>query len=1030
MRMKHLTAFLLLFISYFNLSAHQGLDSTFGSNGKISWKPLQQIQGSKIKLLPGLHQTQHPYTFYGICEVDGNQNLFVQRVTEDLSPDTSFTKDGIQYYPITLPNTLKFATRDAESNLIFVGTDIVQGKKVIAVYKYTAAFKPDFTFGNAGVVHKNMGFQDDEPTDIFIQTDGKIGISFIDRITSDPKMLRLTAQGNLDSSFGNQGVFQFQSLQTMDAMKLALLPTGKIVMGLSHLLNSTYKTALLCLQPNGQLDSSFGNSGLNYLNLGTGHESILKMWPNKWGGIAVLANAKLNGQNNRILFQLQANGSINQGFGNFGICILGENLVGIESFYTDSNSIGLQTGRHLFQISDSGALVSSKILPKEGTLFPLVNKWVQWGTTDYAAHSTLNRSLFKQNFDLDSLSNPGPEIKLGSKFAFSPNGLFAQEGLHEKMLLAFGGEDYDKGYIRLMLLDSTALPNQEFEAAKLPVFPIRSSANYTSIAVAWQTDSSFFFAMRDSQQIHVYSISTQGKILSQFTIQGASGSSIPLKLATYPNQDKFLLAFKGIKRYSGNGQEDSSFSFDYSGAVHAIKINRNETILAGLDTSLCLIQSDGKLAGDFGKNGHVSTSILARFGWQNLKCTQIQQYADGSNYLLNFSTDYQASSVSKMRVTRVLSMDMFGKTTQVVFENNTPFELGYEYHLQACSGKNFLLTEKFKGTNLTNRLLLFNHTKQDTSFAKETWGRVQVPCNFHQLSSFSKGRIVRTFLADNEFQFSRYLVSETQGPLVFPTAIIASKTTPGFGDTISLKPNFTNLNTSYTWDIEPKHFRFIKGTTKNDALCWIELLKPGSYTVKLTSKQEEDSSQIQQTDYLTLVHQLEFSSSKNDPGVNVVFQLSSQVSGNVKAYQWTLNPPNSRFMNGTDSSSKNPYLVLTEPGWYTLSLKVNYPDTAITLTKKNFLYAIPSGLNSWNNKSEIEYWPNPTHKDVWLYLKPGQQVNWIQVRDVEGRAYPTTSVWENESIRLSLPEPHGSYLISIKTSSDELHTIKVLKLPN
>lgn len=1028
--MKPLPIILLLLLCYFQVSAYQGLDSTFGTKGKIAWKPLQQIQGSKIKLLPDLHQAQHPFTFFGICEVNGIQNLFVQHVTEDLSPDTAFTKDGIQYYPITFPNTLQFAIRDSGSNLIFVGTDNVQGKKVIAVYKYTAAFKPDSSFGNAGVVNKNMGIQDDEPTDIFIQADGKIGISFIDRIASDPKMLRLTAQGNLDSSFGNQGIFQFQSLQSMDAMKLALLPSGKIVMGLSHLLNSTYKTAMLCLQPNGQLDSSFGNSGLNYLNLGTGHESILEMWPNKWGGIAVLANAKLNGQNNRILFQLQANGSINQGFGTFGICILGQNLVGIESFFTDSNSIRLQTGRTLFQISDSGTHVASKLLPREGTLFPLVNKWVQWGTTDYTSYSTLNRSVFKQNFDLDSLANPGPEIKPGSTLIFEPNGLFAQDSRNEKMLLAFGGKDFDKGYIRLMLLDSTATSNEEFESAKLPIFPIRSSTNYTSIAVAWQTDSSFLFAMRDSQQISVFSLSTNGKILSQFFIEGASGYGIPLKLVTYPNQDKFLLAFNGIKRYSGNGQEDSSFSFDYSVAVHALKINRNETILAGLDTSLCLLQPDGKLASDFGKNGHVSTSILARFGWQNLKCTQIQQYADGGAYLLIFSADYQASSVSKMRVTRVLRMDMFGKTTQVVFENNAPVELGYEYHLQACSGKNFLLAEKSSSTNSTNRLLLFNHTKQDTTFAKETWVKAEIPCNFHQLSYFNKGRIVRVFLLGNEFQFSRYLVTETQGPLVFPTAIIASKTTPGFGDTISLKPNTTNLNTSYTWDIEPKQFRFIKGTTKNDALCWIELLKPGSYTVKLTSKQDEDSSQIQQTNYLTLVHQLEFSSNKNDPGVNVVFQLNSQVSGNVKAYQWMLNPPTHRYMNGTDSSSKNPYLVLTEPGWYTLSLKVNYPDTAITLTKKNFLYAIPSGLNSWNNKSEIEYWPNPTNKEIWMHLKSGQKINSIQVRDIEGREYPTTYSWENESIRISLPERHGAYLLSIKTSSDELHNIKVLKLPN
>ena len=127
----------------------------------------------------------------------------------------------------------------------------------------------DLAFGRGGKVTTDFTASNDIANAAALQADGKIvavGIRFvgISAATGDFVVARYNTDGSIDRTFGNRGSVVTDFGMTESASAVAIQPDGKIVVA-----GGTYPTfpflgfyALARYNPDGSLDTTFGNSGL------------------------------------------------------------------------------------------------------------------------------------------------------------------------------------------------------------------------------------------------------------------------------------------------------------------------------------------------------------------------------------------------------------------------------------------------------------------------------------------------------------------------------------------------------------------------------------------------------------------------------------------------------------------------------------------------------------------------------------------------------------------------------------------------
>ena len=140
---------------------------------------------------------------------------------------------------------------------------------LLTVNAFGAAGDLDLTFGRSGKVTSDFGASNDIANAATLQADGKIvtaGIRFvgISASTGDFVVARYNTNGTIDKTFGQGGRVVTDFGMTESASSVAIQPDGKIVVA-----GGTYPTfvflgfyALARYNPNGSLDTSFGNGGL------------------------------------------------------------------------------------------------------------------------------------------------------------------------------------------------------------------------------------------------------------------------------------------------------------------------------------------------------------------------------------------------------------------------------------------------------------------------------------------------------------------------------------------------------------------------------------------------------------------------------------------------------------------------------------------------------------------------------------------------------------------------------------------------
>ena len=227
---------------------------------------------------------------------------------------TSTSMDNAQDI-VSLPN----------GQMVFCGTSGTSGNLEMCIGKMNADGSMDLTFGTNGYyIFSNSGGSD-FAYDMEVLSNGNILVAGALSITAaNPKwaMICLNPNGTLNTSFGTGGVFSIDIDSGEDyARKILLTPTKIILDGNTKVPGfSTNRLAVVRCDYNGVLDTSFGSGGLNILNNG-GSNTCWSATQGATGDIILAGDAYISNVYYPMLAKFNASGGIATTFGTAGVWV-------------------------------------------------------------------------------------------------------------------------------------------------------------------------------------------------------------------------------------------------------------------------------------------------------------------------------------------------------------------------------------------------------------------------------------------------------------------------------------------------------------------------------------------------------------------------------------------------------------------------------------------------------------------------------------------------------------------------------------
>ncbi|PKN92282.1 MAG: hypothetical protein CVU44_14165 [Chloroflexi bacterium HGW-Chloroflexi-6] len=250
------------------------VDTGFGVNGQ---KTFPNNSGSVAAQAP-----DGKIIVVGECDLDGyipEKGINIARLLENGTFDPTFNGGSPACRSARLSLPLLFIhdiaiQKDGKilvmATSIFVG-DGIGGYSILARFNIDGSL--DATFGEEGVRHAEQplpGSSSVRWSELVLQPDQSILITGTVSNWRDPSdlpiylvVIRLTASGQYDPSFGEKGYFIYQGPdQISRAYTITRQKSGRIIIGGEEKIGGSIRYFLMGITPNGTLDSTFGDSGV------------------------------------------------------------------------------------------------------------------------------------------------------------------------------------------------------------------------------------------------------------------------------------------------------------------------------------------------------------------------------------------------------------------------------------------------------------------------------------------------------------------------------------------------------------------------------------------------------------------------------------------------------------------------------------------------------------------------------------------------------------------------------------------------
>ncbi|MEO0312682.1 MAG: hypothetical protein RIQ89_2339 [Bacteroidota bacterium] len=254
--------------------------------------------------------------------------------------DSTFSFDGIQVanFSTSADQGLGMAIQ-TDGKIVVVGSSFLNGSFDCTALRLLPDGMIDNTFDNDGKVSINLSNTNDIAYAVTIQSDGKIilaghksGLNI-----SDFMIIRLNSNGSLDTSFGNAGIVTTDEAGNNDIPSaIALQPDGKILVA-GHTQIGVQNDFMVCRYlTDGTLDSTFNANGKKIFPVGPNNDLCQALKLQADGKIVLAGNAAYPGaqSNNFATARLLPDGSLDTTFNSTGIAV-------IDFYNTDEEAYGL-----------------------------------------------------------------------------------------------------------------------------------------------------------------------------------------------------------------------------------------------------------------------------------------------------------------------------------------------------------------------------------------------------------------------------------------------------------------------------------------------------------------------------------------------------------------------------------------------------------------------------------------------------------------------------------------------------------------
>lgn len=209
-----------------------------------------------------------------------------------------------------------------DGKILVGGHQTVGGDNDFSIIRYNPDGSVDATFGIGGGVTADVSLSNDQLASMALQPDGKIvcvGTKY-DFTTSDIIIMRFTAGGTLDATFGTAGKILINLNGSEEANDVAVQPDGKIVvvgytdMGIS---NNSYESIIFRFNEDGTPDNTFSFDGKVIATLSTDIDVLRKVLLQPDGkivgiGIAFISNV------DGVVVRFNSDGTLDNSFGTGG----------------------------------------------------------------------------------------------------------------------------------------------------------------------------------------------------------------------------------------------------------------------------------------------------------------------------------------------------------------------------------------------------------------------------------------------------------------------------------------------------------------------------------------------------------------------------------------------------------------------------------------------------------------------------------------------------------------------------------------
>lgn len=240
-----------------------GIDTTFGTNGMTATSI-----GIQSQVLAMALQSDGGIVAAGFAVSNNVNQVVVIRYMTDGSLDTSFNLTGIVTTAVGNAAIATAVQIDRNDNIVVAGVTIQSGVPQFLVLRYSADGSLDPSFGINGVVTTQIGPRS-KALGLAIQADGQIVVCGYSADGISDELFTLVrynwADGSLDNSFGTNGMVTTIIGTRSHATSLAIQSDGMIVVGGF----ADDNIALARYTSTGTLDSTFNSTGIINSSIGS-----------------------------------------------------------------------------------------------------------------------------------------------------------------------------------------------------------------------------------------------------------------------------------------------------------------------------------------------------------------------------------------------------------------------------------------------------------------------------------------------------------------------------------------------------------------------------------------------------------------------------------------------------------------------------------------------------------------------------------------------------------------------------------------